>query len=90
MRIMSRILLLSILLLGCSGQFSSRFVNFNAYYNTFYNAQLSYGQGYTKSTEQSRSIIFCFQSGSTKPPWCWDARTPNTIDKGADIWDQKK
>ena len=92
MRIMSRILLLSILLLGCSGQFSSRFVNFNAYYNTFYNAQLSYGQGYTKSTEQSRKYNFLLPIRVYQTPLgAGMQELQNTIDKGADILrDHKK
>ena len=92
MRIMSRILVLSILLLGCSGQFSSRFVNFNAYYNTFYNAQLSYGQGYTKSTEQSRKYNFLLPIRVYQTPLgAGMQELQNTIDKGADILrDHKK
>ena len=92
MRIMSRILLLSILLLGCSGQFSSRFVNFNAYYNTFYNAQLSYGQGYTKSTKQSRKYNFLLPIRVYQTPLgAGMQELQNTIDKGADILrDHKK
>ena len=92
MRIMSRILLLSILLLGCSGQFSSRFVNFNAYYNTFYNAQLSYGQGYTKSTEQSRKYNFLLPIRVYQTPLgAGMQELQSTIDKGADILrDHKK
>lgn len=92
MRIMSRILLLSVLLLGCSGQFSSRFIDFNAYYNTFYNAQLSYGQGYHKSTEQSRTYNFLLPIRVYQTPLgAGMQELQNTIDKGADILrDHKK
>lgn len=82
----SRILLLSVVLLGCSGQFSSRFVNFNAYYNTFYNAQLNYGQGYTKSTEQSRQYNFLLPIRVYQTPLGAGMQEfQSTIDKGADI-----
>ena len=92
MRIMSRILLISFVLLGCSGQFSSQFINFNAYYNTFYNAQLSYEQGYTKSTEQSRKYNFLLPIRVYQTPLgAGMQELQNTIDKGADILrDHKK
>ena len=86
MQFMSRILLFSVVLLGCSGQFSSRFVNFNAYYNTFYNAQLSYGQGYNKSTEQTRKFNFLLPIRVYQTPLgAGMQELQSTIDKGADI-----
>lgn len=86
MRLWSGILLFSVILLGCSGQFSSRLVNFNAYYNTFYNAQLNYSQGYTKSIEQSRryNVLQPIRVYET-PMGAGMQEFQSAIDKGADI-----
>lgn len=41
---------------GCSGPFRSTWVNFNSYYNTFYNAKLSFERGERAIKEQTVQI----------------------------------
>ncbi|MEL0011662.1 MAG: hypothetical protein VW868_09000, partial [Bacteroidota bacterium] len=86
MRLLTQILLFSVVLLGCSGQFSTRLINFNAYYNTFYNAQLNYSQGYTKSIEQTRryNVLQPIRVYET-PLGAGMQEFQSAIDKGADI-----
>lgn len=39
-------------MVGCSGSLRSTWINFNSYYNTFYNAKLSYDRGYRQFENQ--------------------------------------
>jgi tetratricopeptide (TPR) repeat protein len=49
-------MLLILLLAGCSAGMKNRWVDFNAYFNTYYNAQESYKRGYT--LVQNQVVVF--------------------------------
>lgn len=49
-------MLLILLLAGCSAGLKNRWVDFNAYFNTYYNAQESYKRGYT--LVQNQVVVF--------------------------------
>lgn len=47
-------LLIVFVMTGCKSTFQSRWTNFNAYYNTYYNAKQSYQAGLKKNLDQPR------------------------------------
>jgi tetratricopeptide (TPR) repeat protein len=71
---------------GCKAIFKTRWSNFNAYYNTFYNAELYYAKGVQKITTRTEPVnpeqpIRIHP----KPPTAVDQDLENAILKGADI-----
>lgn len=86
MRFIVGILLIVTVLTGCKSSFKSNFTNFNAYYNTFYNAKKSYNLGVSKSDAQPRIYnslqpLRIYQT----PLGAGNSDFQNAIDKGADI-----
>ena len=55
MRNLWLLIIIIFLIYGCKASFKSNFRNFNAYYNTYFNAKKSYNTGLKKSLEQERS-----------------------------------
>ena len=72
--------------LGCSSTFKSNFRDFNAYYNTYYNAKKSYNIGLKKSLEQDRvyNTLQPIRIYET-PKGAGAGDFDNAIDKGANI-----
>jgi tetratricopeptide (TPR) repeat protein len=71
---------------GCKSIFKTRWSNFNAYYNTFYNAELYYKRGYDKVMNRLDPInpeqpIRIFK----RPNTMLDTDFENAILKGADV-----
>ena len=86
MRKLAVVLGLIIMLAGCRSAFKSKFNNFNAYYNTFYNAKKSYNAGLEKSLDQKRNYNFLQPIRIHQTPMGAGAQDfQKAIDKGADI-----
>lgn len=71
---------------GCKSLFKTRWSNFNAYYNTYYNAELYYKKGVQKVSSRLEPVnpeqpIRIHQ----KPSTAVDQDLENAIQKGADI-----
>lgn len=87
MRRVKAIFFISIILFqGCSGSFKSRWDNFNAYYNTYYNAKRAFKSGEETVLDQKINInperpIRIYE----KPNKIGAAEFKKTIEKGADI-----
>lgn len=81
------VLILFVLILsGCGTSFKSAFRNFNAYYNTFYNARESYEAGLSKSENQARDYNPLQPIRIHREPLGAGASDfQNAIEKGADI-----
>lgn len=79
-------LLLVISFAGCSSSFKSNFRNFNAYYNTYFNAKKSYQAGLDKSLSQARqyNTLQPIQVYET-PLGAGAAEFNNVIEKGANV-----
>lgn len=80
------VFLVVVILTGCKTSFKSNFTNFNAYYNTFYNAKKSFNSGQKRSEAQARKYnplqpIRIYQT----PLGSGAAELQNAIDKGAEI-----
>ena len=86
MRKLTGIILVAILFTGCKTSFKSNFRDFNAYYNTFYNAKKSFNQGQKRSEEQARKYNTLQPIRIHETPLGAGAGDfQNAIDKGADI-----
>ena len=86
MRKLTGIILVVIFLTGCKTSFKSNFRDFNAYYNTFYNAKKSFSQGQKRSEEQARKYNTLQPIRIHETPLGAGAGDfQNAIDKGADI-----
>ncbi|MBO6524959.1 MAG: tetratricopeptide repeat protein [Balneolaceae bacterium] len=71
---------------GCKTSFKSSFRDFNAYYNTFYNAKKSFSQGQKRSDEQGRNYNTLQPIRIHETPMgAGSGDFQNAIDKGADI-----
>lgn len=86
MRRILGLVLIIIFSVGCKSSFKSNFTDFNAYYNTFYNAKKSFNLGEDKSENQTRNYntlqpIRVFET----PLGAGASDFQNAIDKGADI-----
>lgn len=86
---MKKLCFLLIIVLGISGcktTFKSNFRDFNAYYNTYYNAKKSYNSGLKKSREQARTynILQPIRVYET-PRGAGASDFGNAIDKGASV-----
>jgi tetratricopeptide (TPR) repeat protein len=71
---------------GCKTTFKSNFRDFNAYYNTYYNAKKSYNSGLKKSRDQARTYntlqpIRVYET----PKGAGASDFGNAIDKGASV-----
>lgn len=86
MRKLTGIILVIIFLTGCKTSFKSNFRDFNAYYNTFYNAKKSFNLGQQRSEEQARKYNTLQPIRIHETPLGAGAGDfQNAIDKGADI-----
>ncbi|MFV1883547.1 MAG: hypothetical protein ACMZ7B_03580 [Balneola sp.] len=86
MRKLTGIILVVFFLTGCKTSFKSNFRDFNAYYNTFYNAKKSFNQGQKRSEEQARKYNTLQPIRIHETPLGAGAGDfQNAIDKGADI-----
>lgn len=86
MRKIAVLLLIGLFFGGCKTSFKSNFRNFNAYYNTFYNAKKSYKAGLEKSESQQRTYNTLQPLRIYRTPLgAGAADFQNAIDKGADI-----
>lgn len=84
-RILS-VVLVMVVFTGCKSSFKSNFTDFNAYYNTFYNAKKSYNLGVDKSESQARNYNTLLPIRIYETPLGAGASDfQNAIDKGADI-----
>lgn len=86
MRKLCLLLVLVIGVSGCKTTFKSNFSDFNAYYNTYYNAKKSYNAGLKKSREQARTYntlqpIRVYET----PKGAGASDFGNAIDKGASV-----
>lgn len=80
------LVLIVIIFSGCKSSFKSNFVDFSAYYNTFFNAKKSYKAGVKKSESQLRryNTLIPLRIHET-PLGAGSADFQNAIEKGADI-----
>lgn len=80
------IVLFLILIFGCKSSFKSNYVDFSAYYNTFFNAKKSFKTGVKKSESQVRyyNTLIPLRVHET-PLGAGSSDFQNAIDKGADI-----
>lgn len=80
------IVLFFILIFGCKSSFKSNYVDFSAYYNTFFNAKKSFKTGVKKSESQVRyyNTLIPLRVHET-PLGAGSSDFQNAIDKGADI-----
>lgn len=80
------IVLFFILIFGCKSSFKSNYVDFSAYYNTFFNAKKSFKAGVKKSESQVRyyNTLIPLRVHET-PLGAGSPDFQNAIDKGADI-----
>jgi tetratricopeptide (TPR) repeat protein len=86
MRKLCLLLVLVISVSGCKTTFKSNFRDFNAYYNTYYNAKKSYNAGLKKSRDQARTYntlqpIRVYET----PKGAGASDFGNAIDKGASV-----
>ncbi len=86
MRKLCLLLVLVIAVSGCKTTFKSNFRDFNAYYNTYYNAKKSYNAGLKKSRDQARTYntlqpIRVYET----PKGAGASDFANAIDKGASV-----
>tara|TARA_R110000868_G_scaffold1211_6_gene9415 strand:+ start:5095 stop:7830 length:2736 start_codon:yes stop_codon:yes gene_type:complete len=86
MRRITSIILVMVFFMGCKSSFKTNFTDFNAYYNTFFNAKKSFNLGEDKSESQARNYntlqpIRIYET----PLGAGAADFQNAIDKGADI-----
>jgi TolA-binding protein len=80
------VLLMVAFLGGCGSSFKSSFNDFNAYYNTFYNAKKSFEQGVEKSESQNRKLNTIQPIRIYRTPMGAGSQDfQKAIDKGADI-----
>ncbi len=86
MRRLIGIILVTLFLTGCKTSFKSNFRDFNAYYNTFYNAKKSFNLGQKRSEEQGRNYNTLLPIRIHETPMgAGSGDFQNAIDKGADI-----
>lgn len=86
MRRILSLILVTMVISGCKGSFKSNFTDFNAYYNTFYNAKKSFKLGVDKSESQVRNYNTLLPIRIYETPLgAGAAEFQNAIDKGADI-----
>lgn len=80
------VLVIIFFFIGCKSSFKSNFRDFNAYYNTFFNAKKSYNLGEEKSENQARkyNTLLPIRIHET-PLGAGSGDFQNAIDKGADI-----
>lgn len=86
MRKLIGVFLVVLFLSGCKSSFKSNFQDFNAYYNTFYNAKKSFNLGQKRSDEQERNYNTLQPIRIHETPMgAGSGDFQNAIDKGADI-----
>ncbi len=86
MRRILSVVLVMMIFMGCKSSFKSNFTDFNAYYNTFFNAKKSFNIGEEKSENQARDYNTLQPLRIYETPLgAGAADFQNAIDKGADI-----
>ncbi len=86
MRRILSVVLVMMIFMGCKSSFKSNFTDFNAYYNTFFNAKKSFKIGEEKSENQARDYNTLQPLRIYETPLgAGAADFQNAIDKGADI-----